>query len=231
MGAQDVMTPAAFSGGWQRDGVSVGDEVLREPATAIWLQAGDRYVDIRTSFEPSTLNGPSAFGGTTTFDDNTITWSHHVDCPSGTVVARASETGLADTGHVSWHDYDTFTETGTVPTDDGPAVYEELWRRIPDAQNGPQFSLRPADGEGLAVRCGRHVAALYRPQAGDADRWAAVHIRERVGRWALHVQLGDHIECGRLASSLLAAIGGAHSFNEPATTQWTVDELSASLAS
>lgn len=231
MGAQDLMTPAAFSGGWQRDGVSIGDEAVHEPATTIWLQAGDRYVDLRTSPEPSLLNGPRAFGGSTTFGNNTIRWAHHVDCLSDPVAAPAIDRDLADTGHVSWHDYDTFSETGTVPTEDGPAAYEELWRRIPDAQTGPSFSLTPADGEGLAVRSGRHVAALYRPDSDEADRWAAVHIRERVGRWALHVQLGDHIECGRLASSLLAAIGEAHSFSEPATTKWTVDELSSSIAS
>lgn len=225
------MTPSAFSGGWQRDGVSVGDEALREPATAIWLQAGDRYVDIRTSFEPSILNGPGAFGGTTTFSNNTITSTHHIACPSRPVIDGPSTADAVDTGHVSWHDYDTFTETGSVPTSSGVTMYEELWRRIPDAQNGPAFSLVPAGGEGIAVRCGRHVAALYRPESADGDRWAAVHLRERVGRWAIHVQLGDHVECGRLASSLLAAIGGAHSFDQPATTKWTIDELVSSLAS
>lgn len=241
-----TLTPVVYTGGWRRRWLQVGDSEASEPGTVVWLQAGDHYIDIRTCPEPTFLTGPGVFAGHTTFGDSRITWHHEIDCP-----ALPSSAGpVQDVGHISWSGYDEFTERGVTDTGDGSIAYTELWERIRDAQHEPAYSMTPADGEGLAVRCGSHLVGVHRPDPATPDRWGAVHLRLSAQEWDVVLCLGDAAVYDPLTDALLDAVesdrpslaAGSEVFNpsdavlaaafptQPPTMKWTIHDITTALS-
>ena len=174
------MTPDHLSGGWRRVSIAVGDGPAVEPATVVWLQAGDVFADLRLPRSPT--GAPASFAGTTSWRAPHLRWAHHLDLhlPAGD-----------DVGRLDW-DGDDLVETGTGVGPDGPAAYTEVWRRL-EGSAGPTLALTRWDGMGTLVRTGGHALTVVddRPYGGA---FRACHRRRHRDHWAVAASLGGGAE-------------------------------------
>jgi hypothetical protein len=174
------VTPERLAGAWRRVSLAVGDGPASEPASVVWLQAGDRYADLRVPTDPD--GTPASFAGTTSWHDPFLHWAHELDL---------DPSGGSDVGHLR-QDGDDLVETGTAAGPDGPVGYTEVWRRLPGS-DGPHLAMTREDGRGTLVRTGDHVLTVVddRP-AGGAHR--ACYRTATVHGWTVALVLGPGAE-------------------------------------
>src|ERR1700712_852118 len=141
-------------GGWQRDGIAVGEGPLREEQEVLWLQVGDAYADMRLGGDR-----PWAFAGVTTVVGSRVTWTH---------VVETGPDGFEDTGEMVVIP-GGFAERGGFA--DG-APYLEVWGAIEPVSPGRAA----VAGDVHVVRVG--ARALWVTPTGAArlllvdDAWA-----------------------------------------------------------
>lgn len=169
------MIPAEFTGGWVRQGISIGDKPPGEDAVVWWLQAPTLHADLRVLLVDSgvdTSAGLTSFAGTTTWDGSALTWTRLVDLEGfdGT-----------DTGVASWDGADLL-ESGTFSSGNGLTRYTERWVRLPGSE-GPLWACH-RDEERL-VRAGNYAITIAdrRPSGGafTATAWQLVG-----DQWQVH---------------------------------------------
>lgn len=187
------MTPARFTGLWRRVSVAVGEQQPDERASVHWLQAGDRFVDLRRPLDgQSALSGPRAFGGTTAWRAPVLTWHHELDSRPGP---------SADEGHITWDGDGRLTERGVVAVAGETLPYVEVWERQTPAGPADGRAWSPAPGA-LAVEVAGHRMAITVTEGG---RWAGGLWASRDGGWALADRAGDAYVLAGLYDILLAA--------------------------
>jgi hypothetical protein len=147
------VNPALIQGGWWRESLTFGDTPPFECQSVVWLQAGNRYADLRVAFLPGA--GDRCFAGRTKWDGDRLRWYHDIDLDGQ---------GSDDSGHLSWQG-DALIERGLFDCPDGRVPYEEVWRRLPDAATSPLVVHR---SHGCIVRTGKHAIVIEdaRPMGG-----------------------------------------------------------------
>jgi hypothetical protein len=132
-----VAVPEPFVGCWVRDGVSVADEPLVEPADVMWLQGREWFVDVRVP-RPGVVAGPAtsalgarveAFGGRCSWSSlagvppaagGRLDWDHEIDFSGGFADGDGAE--------VRWVTDGWFEEHGDLGDGDPPTAFREVWR-------------------------------------------------------------------------------------------------------
>jgi hypothetical protein len=190
-------TPAIFSGAWKRRSVSIGGERPVEPATVLWLQAGDDFIDIRNPRVDAPLSGPGAFGGRTTWNDPSLTWEQLLD--SAAPGAADSVDVGNDIGTLIWQD-GLIHEHGSFDLDGSKVEFVEVWERV----SAPEDVVRPvhrfARGSGLVICIGAHrVGMVIDDRTG---RWAAIYQQHGRRGWRTVIRLGPPDLSQRLAGEL-----------------------------
>jgi hypothetical protein len=147
-GPPDV-TPERLAGAWRRVSLAVGDGPASEPASVVWLQAGDRYADLRVTTDPD--GTPASFAGTTSWHDPFLHWAHELDL---------DPSGGSDVGHLR-QDGDDLVETGTAA---GPTA---RWATPRCGGACPARTAAPRHDEG------------GRPRDAGAHRRPRAHCRRR----------------------------------------------------
>ena len=223
-----MKTPSSFFGAWRRRSLRVDDGPPTEPGVVVWVQAGDHFVDVRSSEPAAPLSGPGAFAGTTTHAGHTLTWHHTIDFP-----AHESDIEIDDVGLIEWADDGSITETGSFPDGDRTVHYTEHWISLTRSEDGgaeyggtepaPMQVLRPHRGIGLAVRHGDHLAALHRPDA-ETEPWAATHLVCRSGAWSEQLAVGDPSVGTRLSHDLVDAMTSSNQ------TEWMTNDITTALS-
>jgi hypothetical protein len=177
--------PRCFVAAWERSEFVVDGEPVPDAGRAVWVEAGNAYVDVRG---PGGLASGTTFAGTTAWDEPHLTWTHTIDAePDGDGV---------DQGLISFAGDDLIEEgefiAGRVVT------YRERWQRI-QGSDGPVLAA-VTDG-GIAVRVGDHASVVVdrrRTGGGIAaryDRWDGT-------AWCAELRFGDAWERDQLPGPL-----------------------------
>lgn len=163
-----MAVPDPFVGCWVRDGVSVGDEAMAEPADVMWLQGREWFADVRAA-RPGIEAGSAtmalgaraeAFGGRCTWtalpgvapaSAGRLDWAHEIDFSGGFAEGDGAE--------VRWVSDGWFEEHGDLGDGDPPTGFREVWRAT--GGSGPLLAavgLSDEDGGGEACGTGLVVA-------------------------------------------------------------------------
>jgi hypothetical protein len=139
-GPEPTSSPAVpdwLQGAWWRTRVVVDGRVVRRPGPALWIQDGERFVDLRGP-GPSALDGPRVMAGTVTWEPPHLRWHHAVD--------SAGDSG-DDVGRLLRRGEQVVVETGTLAAAGGTVPYRERWERLA-GQERPSIRL---DDRGFVV--------------------------------------------------------------------------------
>ena len=168
-----MTVPPRFVGAWERRELVVDGEPVADAGRVVWVQADESFVDVRG---PGGFASDTAFGGTTTWDEPYLTWSHPFD--------RAAGAEGVDRGHISF-DGDDLIETGAFIAG-AQRSYRERWCFL---GGGEPVLTSPFDG-GLAVRVGPHAAAIVDRRATGGG-FAARYQRLVDDRWHTEIEIDD----------------------------------------
>jgi hypothetical protein len=113
-------TPNWLSGAWWRTRLVIGGRVVRHAGTALWLQDGASYVDLRGP-GPTGLDGPRIFAGRTSWAAPHLRWHHLLDS------LPASD---PDLGRIARRGDQVLVESGVFPGPEGVLAYRERWERL-----------------------------------------------------------------------------------------------------
>ena len=183
--------PRCFVAAWERMELVV-DGAPIAGGRAVWLEAGDAFVDVRG---PGGFASDTTFAGTTSWADPYLTWSHTVDAERQSDDAEL-HSDAADRGLISFVG-DDLIEEGEFTTD-RVVTYREHWHRL--AGGGGPVVAATTDG-GVAVRVGDHAAVVLdrRPTGGGIaaryDRWDGT-------AWHSELRYGDERSCEELPPML-----------------------------
>ncbi|GAC1541637.1 MAG: hypothetical protein NVS3B12_29300 [Acidimicrobiales bacterium] len=156
-------------GAWTRRAVSVGDGPHFETQLVVWLQAGDRYADVRVPLHPAA--DERCFTGRSFWEGDRYRWTHVLDIET---VAGVVSPAADDVGAFVW-DGPSLIERGMFPTVGGPLRYEEIWERLP-AGDGPSSAFE-APGACL-VRVGDHAITVVDDRAEGGAFSACYRVRD-----------------------------------------------------
>ncbi|GAC1544146.1 MAG: hypothetical protein NVS3B12_32820 [Acidimicrobiales bacterium] len=178
-------------GAWTRRAVSVGDGPHFETQLVIWLQAGDRYADVRVPLHPAA--DERCFTGRSFWEGDRYRWTHVLDIET---VSGVASPAADDVGDLFW-DGPSLIERGLFPTVGGPLRYEEIWERLP-GDAGPSAAFETPGA--CLVRVGDHAitvvdarsaggafTACYRVRCGDAPDGGGAD----EGTWRCVAAIGD----------------------------------------
>ncbi|MFC0081261.1 hypothetical protein ACFFRE_03685 [Aciditerrimonas ferrireducens] len=153
--------PDWLSGAWWRTRLVIAGRVVRHAGTALWLQDGTSFLDLRGP-GPTGLDGPRIFAGRTSWAPPHLRWHHLLD---------SLPADDPDVGRIARRDDQVLVESGIFPGPEGTLAYRERWERLlgPD-----ELSIR-LDDQGVLVRAARplplelrvFVPAAARPRARD----------------------------------------------------------------
>jgi len=132
VGATDgpAAVPDWLRGAWWRTRLVVDGRVVRRPGPALWVQDGDRFVDLRGP-GPSVLDGPRVMAGTVSWEPPHLRWHHAVD---------SAGDGGDDVGRLVRRGDRVMIETGVVASTRGLVPYRERWERL-DGPTPPSIRL------------------------------------------------------------------------------------------
>jgi len=228
-----VAVPERFVGCWVRDGVSVGDEDLAEPADVVWLQGREWFADLRVprpegpagpAGPATTAMGarPEAFAGRCQWvapdgvdpdAGGQLRWLHDLDWSGGFADGDGAE--------ARWVSARCFEEHGTVDEADPPTPFREVWRAEPD--EGAVLAAVGLDDGGrpqmvsVSVH-GRRLVMVDRRASGGMFAWSHARRDESDGWHVVHREvalLDDEGLSGRSVPGSTEALAGAE-----ATADW-----------
>jgi hypothetical protein len=180
--------PLRFFGAWERRELIVDGVAVANAGLAVWVQAGDWFVDVRGH---GGFASDTCFAGTTTWEAPFLTWAHPIDRhPGGDGVDR---------GHITF-DGENLIEEGDFIAGASRA-YRERWCPAVGAR-APLFAATSADG--IAVRAGDHAAVVVDRRA-DCGGFAAEYSRLRAGEWEIVIAISDGG-----GAPIIAPLGGDH---------------------
>jgi hypothetical protein len=177
--------PETFVAAWERSEFVVDNEPVAHAGRAVWVEAGDAYVDVRG---PGWFASGTTFAGTTAWADSHLTWTHLIDAePDGDGV---------DHGLISFVG-DDLIEEGEFNA--GRVVrYRERWQRLPGSNGVVLAATR--DG-GIAVRVGDHASVVVDRRA-EGGGIAARYDRWDGNEWKPALAFGSSAERDRLPDPL-----------------------------
>jgi hypothetical protein len=201
------MIPVEMTGAWLRVSISLDGAAPGEESLVWWLQAPTRHCDLRVPLEPGSGVGVMCFAGTTSWADQSLTWT-----PDLELDPSIDE----DIGVITW-DGDDMLEAGTFDDNGRIVSYVERWRRLPDG-DGIQLALSSPGGR--LVRTGPYALTIVdeRPAGGS---FAAVAWTLQDGGWTV-----DHSwPAGATAPAPPSAItDGDPTVLLDDGTEWIIDE-------
>ena len=163
------MIPDAFTGGWLRVSIALGDAPPSEDTLVWWLQSMSRHADLRVPFEADGV--AVAFAGTTSWERPSLTWRPDLEL---------QPSGFPDTGVIRW-DGAELLESGTTVIGGVSVPYVERWQRLPDTA-APLLALsRPG---ARLVRTG-NLALSIADDRGAGGEFHAVAWRRHGGGWTI----------------------------------------------
>jgi hypothetical protein len=174
------MIPAAFTGGWVRNGIALDGTPPAEDAMVWWLQAPTRHGDLRLKRDSG--EAQLCFAGVTSGTEFALTWRHDIEL-------AASDS--ADVGAVQW-DGDDLLESGCFTVDGREVRYVERWQRLPGSESPLHAFSSPT---GRIVRAGDYALTIVDARAGgghfaaiawrlgEDDGWLPAH------RWPIDASL------------------------------------------
>jgi hypothetical protein len=171
-----VTLPKEFIGAWERHDLWVRWQQVTDVGRAVWIQAGDAFVDVRGT---GGFASDTCFAGTTSWTDPFLTWTHIVD--------RATDDVHADRGRICF-DGDDLIEHGNAIA--GRAMpYRERWHRL--TGEAEPCVVETADAA-IAVRVGDHAASVIDAR-GSRGGFAARYWRLVEGVWLTEIAIGDDV--------------------------------------
>jgi hypothetical protein len=180
-----MMLPERFVAAWERSEFVVDGEPVAEPGRAVWVEAGDAFVDVRG---PGGFASGTTFAGTTSWADSHLTWVHTIDAEPG-------DDGV-DRGLISFVGDDLIEEGELIA---GRVIsYRERWQRLSGSEG---LTLAAATDGGIAVRVGHHAAVIVDRRA-DGGAIAARYHRWDGTAWRTELEFGDRAERDRLPDPL-----------------------------
>ena len=165
--------PERFIGAWERRELHVDGEPVTDAGRVVWLQTGESFVDVRG---PGGFASDTAFGGTTTWDEPHLMWSHPFD--------RYDEGDGVDRGHIAFDGEDLIETGGFIAG--AVREYRERWCLL---GSGEPVVVAPFDC-GLAVRVGPHAAAIV-DRRSSGGGFAARYQRLVDGVWRTEIEIDD----------------------------------------
>jgi len=146
-------------------------EPVPDTGLVVWLQGPTVFVDVRA---PGGPGNDTAFAGTTSWRDGSLTWRHTLD--------RQVRDGHVDMGRVHF-DGTALIESGEDMF--GARVYRERWEPMaPTAEIAER-----AEPGFIAVRHGDHAAAIV-DRRDEGGGFAACYWQRDADGWTAHITIG-----------------------------------------
>jgi hypothetical protein len=167
--------PTRFFGSWERRELTIDGVPSSETSgRAIWIQAGDAFVDVRG---PGGVASDTCFAGTAVWEEPYLTWTHEID--------RHPSAAGVDRGHITF-DGNELVETGDF-IGGAHHSYQERWCPA----RGPRTPVVAAVArDGIAVRFGDHAAVVVDRRV-EGGGFAASYSRLTDGAWRVELMVTE----------------------------------------